>query len=355
MITRPRQASIDARNLLLFIVLGIFVSTLLAGKAAAETRVGGTLSGETVWTKEGSPYIATRDITVPKGSTLKIGPGVTVRFKADIASREGTNSFDLELLVMGTLILEGAEDDTVYLTTDSPTPKWTDWQGIVLQGKDSRLEARAAIITNANEGIKCFQGTIVARDMTVMRNHQYGVNLITANAEFDNLLVTQVGNSGGTGIGVNVDRESRVDLRNSYVIGAQNGIAFVRNSGGSIHDSIISVCTSRGVIIRKSEVEITGSTISGNDYGLVISAGSIPVVKQNNIFDNATAEVRVMDFPGDETVELDLSGNWWGETHIGLIEERILDGLDDPKVKGIVRLDPVLQEALTHDSQDPPN
>jgi hypothetical protein len=54
-------------------------------------------------------------------------------------------------------------------------------------------------------------------------------------------------------------------------------------------------------------------------------------------------------------IELDFSENWWGETYLGLIEERILDGLDDPKVKGIVRLDPVLEEAITRDSQDPPN
>lgn len=347
MITRPRRTSTDARNPCLFIVLGVFLSTLPAGRVTAETRVGGTLSGETVWSKEGSPYIATRDIVVPRGSTLRIGPGVTVRFKADIASREGTNPFDLELLVKGTLILEGAKDDTVYLTTDSPTPKWTDWQGIVLQGKDSRLEARAAIITNANEGIKCFQGTIVARDLSVMRNHQFGINLISANAEFENLMITQVGNSGGTGIGLNVDRESQVSIRNSFFIGVQNGVAFVRSSKGTLRDSMISLCAARGVIIRNSEVEITGCIITGNDYGLIISAGATPVVKRNNIFDNSTAEISVTDYQGDEAIELDLSGNWWGLTHLGLIEERILDGLDDPRVKGFVNLDPVLEEAIT--------
>jgi len=108
------------------------------------------------------------------------------------------------------------------------------------------------------------------------------------------------------------------------------------------------------VIIRKSDVEVTGCTITGNDYGLIISAGATPVVKRNNIFDNGTAEISVTEYEGEESIELDFSENWWGETHLGLIEERILDGLDDPKVKLLIRLDPVLQEAMTPESEDPP-
>ena len=317
----------------------------------AETRAGGTLRGTHEWTKEGSPYIVTKDIMIPKGSTLRIGPGVTVRFKADIANREGTNQFDLEILVEGTLIIEGAPLDSVYLTTDAPSPRWTDWQGIVLQGKDARADLKAVVISNCNEGVKCFQGSVTATGVTVTRIYLYGFHFIQARGELNNVYISSVGNSGGTGIGINVDRQSEVMVKNSFVIGTQNGMAFIRSSGGTVENTMVSMCASRGMIIRNSSPEVLRSTITGNDYGLALSGGAKPTVRGNNIFGNTTADLSLTEY-GGEPVQLDFSHNWWGEIHLGLIEERILDGLDDETVKGFVVLDPILTEAIIHDEQD---
>jgi len=326
----------------------------LAGSAAAETHVRGTLEGKTEWTKTDSPYIVMGDIVIPAGSSLHIGPGVTVRFKPNIASREGYNEFDLEIYVQGLLVVEGARNDTTILTTDANRADYGDWQGIVVWGPEARAELNAAKIEFANDGIHCYQGEIDVRNSTIWKCGQNGVVLMEGRGEFDNVLLTNIANRGGTGIGINVDRGSVVTVRNSFLVGVQNGISFSRSSSGTVDNTLISLCAKRGVLVRNSNPTITACTITGNDLGFNLSANATPVIQGNNIFENATYDVTVSsDYEGDP-VKLDMTGNWWGETSLGLIEERILDGLDNEDVKAFVVIDPVLTEAVVHEESSKP-
>ena len=219
----------------------------------------------TTWNKLGSPYVVTEDLLVPAGATLRVEPGTTVRFKTDINDGRGTNPFDIEVIVEGTLTARGAQGDTVVFTSDAEAARWTDWQGIVLRGKEARLDLQAVNIEYANEGIKVFDGQVTARDVTVRLCHQMGLAFLGGRGTLDNLLVTHVGNTGGTGIGVNVDRGAMVDMRRCFVVGTQNGITFSRGSGGRVEECTITLCLGRGVVARRSNPVITGSTITGND------------------------------------------------------------------------------------------
>ena len=224
--------------------------------------------------------------------------------------------------------------------------RWTDWQGIVLRGKEARLDLQAVNIEYANEGIKVFDGQVTARDVTVRLCHQMGLAFLGGRGTLDNLLVTHVGNTGGTGIGVNVDRGAMVDMRRCFVVGTQNGITFSRGSGGRVEECTITLCLGRGVVARRSNPVITGSTITGNDWGLILSAGSQAEVRGNNIFQNGNSDLSITGY-GPDTVEIDVSGNWWGQTNLAAVQEHVLDGLDDPAEKGIAVLEPILQEAVT--------
>jgi hypothetical protein len=315
------------------------------GLARAETRVGGTLREDTAWTKEGSPYIVTDDIIVPKQVTLSIDPGVTVRFKRDMPSRAGLNVGDLEIVVRGTLVVQGAAKDTVYLTSDSDDPRWTDWQGIIADGPDALVQLDAVVLEYANEGVKCLGGTLKAKNATIKACNYKGVYLIEGRADLHDVLITAVGNEGGTGTGVTVDRGGIVDMTDCFVVGVQNGLIFSRGSGGTITKTIISNCISRGVVVRKSNPEFTHCTITQNEYGFIISAGAEPAIHQNNIFDNIVLDVNLTEYR--EETKVDLSNNWWGQEHLGLIEERIGDGLDNTKVKAFAVIEPVLTQAAT--------
>jgi hypothetical protein len=52
-------------------------------------------------------------------------------------------------------------------------------------------------------------------------------------------------------------------------------------------------------------------------------------------------------------VKLDFSRNWWGETALGIIEDGIQDGSDDPAIKAFVVLEPVLTEAVALQAGSP--
>ncbi len=101
---------------------------LLAGWALA-AEVSGPQSG--VWRIEGSPYIVTGDVIVPANATLRIEPGVVVKFNSNY-----------RLLVQGTLIAEGIMGKRIIFTSihdkefgvTGPTtlnlPGNQDWVGI---------------------------------------------------------------------------------------------------------------------------------------------------------------------------------------------------------------------------------
>ncbi len=78
----------------------------------ADTIVnGGVVSGS--WTASGSPYLIQGDISIPVGSSLSIGPGVTVRF-------DGT----YKLEVGGNLVCTGTADSLIRFTAQDTTAGW---------------------------------------------------------------------------------------------------------------------------------------------------------------------------------------------------------------------------------------
>jgi parallel beta-helix repeat protein len=330
------------RTLVPVAVLGL----LAAGSAGAETRVGGTISENTTWTKDQSPYVILSDVTVPAGVTLTIEPGVTLRFKPDIADMHGDNKSHLEMQIQGSLVAHGAAGDTIYFTTDAETPRWSDWQGLVAHGKDASVDVQAAVIEYCLQGIRVLGGHAKAKDTTIQFCYKDGINFWGGSGEFDNVLLTRIGNAGGTGKGVVLDNGATAKIRNCFAVGVQNGFFFSGGSSGTLDNSVISMCTGRGVVSGNSSPSITRCTITGNDYGIVIGGPALPTVKQNNIFDNGTAEAMLLGFTKD-LVKVDLSQNWWGKTDVGAIQETIHDNLRDPKVKALAVIEPVLTEATT--------
>ncbi len=75
----------------------LFLSSLYAVILQAQTNVGGTLTSNTSWTLEGSPYNLIAVVGLPNGVTLTIEPGVHV-------------SGDFDLLIKGILIADGTEE-----------------------------------------------------------------------------------------------------------------------------------------------------------------------------------------------------------------------------------------------------
>ena len=92
---------------------------ILAGEALDGYQ--GESSG--VWTEDASPIHVIGTVTVPEGDTLIVEPGVDVRFDPDT-----------RLMVDGTLIAVGTDEDSVRFTSALDEPEPGSWRGLFVNG-----------------------------------------------------------------------------------------------------------------------------------------------------------------------------------------------------------------------------
>ena len=104
-----------------FIILLVFLlgTPLASSVSIAETKVGGPISKDVTWILRRSPYIVISHTEINKGVTLKIEPGVLVKFNG---------KFFLE--VSGTLIARGTSSKPIAFTSNKRDPKPGDWEYI---------------------------------------------------------------------------------------------------------------------------------------------------------------------------------------------------------------------------------
>lgn len=339
------------RKPLFLVAAGFLVLGGLAPAAGvrAETRVGGTLTGQTHWTKANSPYIVIEDLDVPAGSALTIDPGVVVRFKPNLADQKGLKPFDLELVVRGTLTATGADGDSVYFTSDAVDVTRGDWWGIIVPDAQGKVFLDRCIIEFANQGIYADKGDINLTRCQVRSCNIAGLQLQQASGRITRTLVTDIGNFGGTGKGVYFLQTTKVVFDGNLVIGNQTGLSLERESNCRITNSLFSLCKTYGIIVGDSRPELSGNNITQNEFGLFLFGGSVPKVHDNNIFGNGTYEVKVGEYsrPADgKNLVLDLGGNWWGDVTQDAVLEKIEDGFDDPNVGAVVKIEPIRKESV---------
>ncbi|HEX7879887.1 MAG TPA: right-handed parallel beta-helix repeat-containing protein [Candidatus Eisenbacteria bacterium] len=338
-----RRYQISSRALPALLLVGL----LAPAAVRAETRVGGTLSGQVQWTKAASPYVVTEDITIPVGSKLSIGPGVLVKFRPNLADQKGVRPFDLEIAVYGTLECSGADGDSVYLTSDSLDPSTQDWAGICVE-KGGMARIDRMVLDSAATGISVTDGEIDLSRSTIRACSEKGLHFQRGKGRVYKSLFTMIGNFAGTAKGISLVASPDVLIDETFVIGAQIGIGLERNSDATIRKSLISLCRSYGIQITSSSPKVTENNIAQNEFGMLIRGRSEPVIKDNNIFDNASWELQVRDYrantPG-EMPTLDLSGNWWGKITPDVAYDRIDDGNDNPSAGAAVKIEPVRPQA----------
>lgn len=326
-----------------FLVLPLLL--LSNGPAGAETRVGGEIKGVVEWTKAQSPYIVTADITIPVGSTLKIGPGVVVRFKPNLADQKGVRPFDLEIAVYGTLETNGADGDSVLLTSDAINPENADWAGIVIPTATGVVKLDRTIIECGTSGVTVVDGTLDMTRSMVRACSEKGVHFMRGKGRITRSYITIVGNYAGTGKGIYLVQSPDVLIEDTFVIGAQSGIVCERGSDATIRRSLSSLCRLYGVTITSSSPTITETNITQNEFGILIRGASKPRIKECNIFDNAVWEIQVKEYRGDTPrAEIDLTGNWWGRVTLDTVYEKIEDANHDPASGGVATIEPVRAE-----------
>ncbi|MEZ4235412.1 MAG: right-handed parallel beta-helix repeat-containing protein [Myxococcota bacterium] len=289
---------------------------LLSASAAWATVVPGGVIGTTTWTAANSPYVVQGDITVPAGATLTIQAGVEVRTASSDASASGNDSSRVEIVVDGTLDVQGDLVDPVWFLSDTLTGS-TSWYGIVvhaggvltgteavvqhatygvysagsvdLVGFDASVCGTAAIyatdgavtvsdadITGSSYGMRLSgAATVDAMDVRIYDTSSYGVyvNVNTAGAQvLDHLLVHSAG-STGVYVSPSGGAAPSVDITNSLL---------TSNSGWGVYSSGSAVTT-------LSYADVWGNG-SGSTSGVALGVG---ILDENPLYVAAPTDYRL--------------------------------------------------------------
>jgi parallel beta-helix repeat protein len=122
-----------------------------------------------------------------------------------------------------------------------------------------------------------------------------------------------------------------------------------RGSNAKITNNLFSLCKIYGLTVTNSSPEIVGNNITQNEYGLLLTGEAHPKVKDNNIFENASYDLKISEYKNqiqNKPVELDVTGNWWGRIVTDVIYEKIDDAYDDPQLGAIAKIEPVRKDAF---------
>jgi hypothetical protein len=200
------------------------------GVLVAQTEVEGDVSG--VWTIEGSPYLVVNVCTIPEDDTLRIEPGVEVRFVMP------ENRFD-PMILNGTLIAHGAENDSVTFSSQ-------------LEPGISLIESEGSGCVNAEFVRTLYVGRFLFGEFDAVEIHRSRTNWSRFNeARVLILSHNDFSRAGMSAMGV----REQLEFHNNRLIGF-NQITIQNFNGAEVHSNT-------GVTVDDEVSEITIGGFNG--------------------------------------------------------------------------------------------
>jgi len=283
--------------------------------ASTENELFGQLSSNKTLTS-GTTYGLGR-LVVPEGVTLTIEAGTTLR-----AYRNS------QLIVDGTLLVQGTETNPVQISSGAETPTEGIWEGIKINTTSINSVIEHAIIDWAKWSVHITEANVAIRNSTIRSFGEGGIYLRdvpTANISgnlIDNIRI----------------RGRGIDLYNSSPLISGN---IIQNS----HSAIFVNVNSNPLITGNNE-------ITSNSYGIYVSGHSYtpeknpnPVVTGNSIYSNTYHNYYASSFGDAHITTLDARGNWWGSDDSVIIADGIFDITENNSSSPIVDFNSYLDAA----------
>jgi hypothetical protein len=278
------------------ISMAAFVAGLMAASAAhAETvKTGGNVINET-WTPDGSPYIVQGDITVPSGAFLTIEAGTVVQFASTDAQGSGQDPTRTELIVNGTLTVNGSAAQPVQFAGASTAPG--SWYGLVVGTTASAVTIANLQIANPLIGIRhlATAATVNTTAVSITAPGQTGMEISAGAPTYDGIGVAATSLSGT--VGFLVDGAGSGTLTNCASRNAASaGIRF--NSSGSGRSLTVVNCTlhaNGGVGIENSTfgggtMTVKNTIVSNHSTGVSqASSSASTTVSFSDVWNNTTS------------------------------------------------------------------
>lgn len=275
---------------------------------AGPTLVTESITEDTTWGPQGSPYVLDGSITVRDDVSLTILPGTVVK------ATDG----DTQLFVRGQLLALGEPGKRVVFTSlkddsvggdtngdgDASTPAPGDWLQILIQPDSQDKTVPMSVIDYADiryGGHRISTGGLCNDTATV--SVVYGGRLVLSNSKITDSQVSAFGtSSAGT------DRQY-AGLFNNEFSGGECGIHMVQGSGDIVGNKFSDDFTIRSVLILSSEdVRFWFNDIEGS---FTVYDAPAPTRAQIDFRFNTITGPRVRQ--GLTISQLaDYSLNWWG-------------------------------------------
>lgn len=297
----------------------------------SSSELGGNITEDTLLTTSKSPYIVTETVQVLENVTLKIEPGVIIKFDKDTGLNVG-----------GELIARGTEDEKITFTSNQANPSPGDWTGIrfVNSAKDAEFDSNGSYVNGsiisfstleyggkAPEGsydggvLNCKRANPFISNNLIVKNfsQSYGGGIFIRDGEGIKMLNNEIKNneSGDQGGGFWII-SSDIVIENNRIQGNSAG------RGGGLY-----VAYSAGAIEGNKIISNSASSKGGGIFFRDVGTGYPKQKINRNNFKNNTdyAIYRDPSYPG--SADIDAAHNYWGTTDKSEIEDKIYDYYDD--------------------------
>lgn len=271
--------------------------------------ISGEIIQDQIWS--GNILVTQLGITVPKGVTLTIEPGTTVRFER-IAQGSGT-----ALGVRGVLKAVGTPDKPIRFTSDALQPEHGDWLGISLYPGSAGSVLDHTVIEFAQWGVYVEDNAIISN--SIIRWITTTALVLYSTPTIHHNRIYQVGSCP---IEVHYHAQPTITYNTLWGGALASGIRVEAYAHPVIQHNIIKDNKQSGIDITwSSSATVEYNLITGNTGGIDIGqkgSAQNSVIRYNNLHDNQVTELSV-GVP--ET--LAATNNWWGTTDGAAIEAKI--------------------------------
>lgn len=253
----------------------------------------GRMDQNAVWTAQNSPYLLTGDLSIAPGVSLVIDKGVTIGISRGDQWDADSSEDLIDILVQGTLMIQGTGDEPVTMTSVSSSPASGDWNGITF---DLVADLNTSLIKGlqlsyAVDGINGVAGIPEVKESRLFSCRQSGIKSTVARQA---VMVRSVEiDTCASGMLIN-DNPVAVRIYDSKILRCVYGIVARRNSSAEILRNVISFAGVSGIDIENTDAtSLTSQNLIGyGSNGTGIMCRGNDEVRRNTIHTGIGIEIK---------------------------------------------------------------